>query len=93
MGKIAQTVKLKKTIFLGSEEITSLDFVEAKAKHLKGMSMEPGFEDMLNVASKLTNQPIVVIDELSLVDLPEVLGVVGKLLAPFQEIGLELPAT
>ena len=52
----------------GKETITELHLDEPKAKHLRGLSSDPGMDEILSVIALLSHQPDSVIDELSMKD-------------------------
>lgn len=71
---------LKKPIQSGSETISKLVFVEPKAKHMRSMPPNPTVSDLLDLAGRLSGQPKHVIDELSIVDMNEVMAVISGFL-------------
>ena len=81
-------IVLKEPIQLGSETITELNFQKAKAKHFKKMKLaELDIEGLLNIASSLTGQTTVCMDNLSPEDMLEVVAYVGKLLPSSPQTG------
>ena len=88
MSNTIHTHKLKEPIQNGTEQITELEFVKPKAKHLKALRLgNADMGDMLAIVSKLSGQPSHVIDELSWEDTMEVVGYVGKFLPAGPETG------
>lgn len=61
--------KLKEPITYGSETIKEFTLDKPKAKHVRGMSRNPGMDDVLKVISKLANQSNSVVDELGMEDM------------------------
>lgn len=84
----AKTITLKKPIQQGSETISKLEFREPVAKDLRKLPLENmSMSVMLDLAGDLCGQPTSVVDQLSIADTQEVLGVVGGFLAGIQETG------
>lgn len=81
--------KLKNPIQLGSEKIEVLKFREPKAKDFREMPMSPKFGDMLNLAAKISNNPPSTMDQLSVLDMQEVLKLVGEYMGDGQPIGVQ----
>lgn len=74
-------VVLEEPIIRGNEEpIQYLKFVKPKGKHLRKWPANPGMNDMLKLAGKLTLQPDSVFDEMDSKDVTKVLEFVGDLL-------------
>ncbi len=61
-------LKLIKPIEFGSEEITELELIEPKAKHIRKLPANPTTDDVLKIIGQLSNQSDSVIDEISLKD-------------------------
>jgi hypothetical protein len=80
-------LKLKYPFSVGSEEITELKVRAPKAKDIRKLPANPDTGDILNLAGKLCGLPPSVIDELSMPDTSELLGVVGNFMQPGQETG------
>jgi hypothetical protein len=73
-------IKLSSPIQYGTELISELEVSPPKAKHMRGMALQMGMDDMLTLASRCTAQPPSVIDELSFNDLTAVMEVLGNFL-------------
>lgn len=71
-------LKLKEPIKQGEELITELEFKIPHAKDMRGMSLEPKFSDILDLAGRLCGHPPSVIDQLSAPDAMEVAAIVGN---------------
>lgn len=86
-----ESLKLKYPIQYGTETISELKFESPKAKHFKKMKIKDDggmeIEDMLGVASRMTNQLPAVIDELHPEDMMEVVRIVGKSFSSGQTTG------
>lgn len=76
------TLKLKRPVAFGEESISELVLREPKAKDFRGLKVygDGSFAigDFLALASRLSNQPLSVIEELSVEDMTHVLSVVGS---------------
>lgn len=81
--------KLKTPIQIGSEKIEVLKFRVPKAKDFREMPMSPKFGDMLNLAAKISNNPPSTMDQLSVIDMQEVLTLMGEFMGDGQEIGVQ----
>jgi len=79
-----KTIKLDQIITVANLEVSQLDFEPMKAKHIMSMTTDPGMRDMFKIASSLCNQPLKVLEELSIKDTAKVMEHVGNELAPFQ---------
>jgi len=80
---------LKEPIKFGSETITELVFIKPKAKHMRGMPQAPGVSECLDLAGRLCGQPSKAMDELSIPDMNEVMGVIASFLGNGPVIGSE----
>jgi hypothetical protein len=75
------TVKLLYPVKHGAEEITEVTIKPPKGKHLrKYVRQNMSFDDMLNLAGKLSGVSAVVFDEMEAEDCGSVVEAVGKLL-------------
>jgi len=71
------TLTLQYPINYGEERIEKLTFQRPKAKHMRGQKMKDlDFADIINLASKITGRFPQALDELDMVDLVEVSGVI-----------------
>jgi hypothetical protein len=79
---------LKKPITHGSETISALAIREPVARDIKGLDLSAKTVDAnLVLASRLSGQPMPVIDQLSMVDMQEVLKIVEDFLSDGQPTG------
>lgn len=76
-----ETLKLKKPVKLGSEEITELVFREPVAKDLRSLPLNPMMGDMLDLVARLSGVLPAAIDNLSIEDATAAIGVVGNFMA------------
>lgn len=81
------TITLKNPIKFGNEMIEKINLQEIKAKHLRGLPMEPKMSDLLDLAIKIGDQPKSVIDELSMADTKVLMTAVGGFLEDGPETG------
>ena len=78
------SIPLSKPIFEGKLEITELELKKPKAKHVRHFPGDPGTEDFIRIVSSLSLLAPSVIKTMSYSDGIHIMGVVGKLLAPFR---------
>ncbi len=82
------TYKLSDPVKFGSELISELVFQPMKARHLRAIkSNDLDMGILLDLASKLTGQPTVVIDELSVFDALEVQKIIAGFFNPGRKTG------
>lgn len=84
------TVKLQEPITYGSKTITELTLRKPKARDFRPMGSKQTMGELLDLAGRLSGQPNAVIDELSIVDMNEVLKLVGDFMPAGPETGDEL---
>lgn len=75
-----KTVKLQHPFKVGETEYTELEFKRPKARHLRGLPLEPDMGDILDFAAKLCGEAPHVIDELDAEDVMAVAEVVADFL-------------
>lgn len=75
-----KTYELKHPIEFGKETILELEIQRVKAKHLRGLPLNPGFEDMLNLLKEVTGRPKTVIDELDIEDVQPLMDLLGDMM-------------
>lgn len=80
-------ITLKVPLKYGSETITELELKAPVARDFRDMPLEPKYGDLMDVAAKLCNQPPSVIDQLSPVDMSEVLLKVGEFMGTGPKTG------
>lgn len=84
------TVKLKEPVSRkgADENIEELRLKKPKARHIKHLNFDNiTFEDLLMVGSKVSGEPMSVIDELCIEDTMEVVGVIGDFLPSMEKTG------
>ena len=81
------TVKLKKPVKHGDQEVAVLTVREPVAKDLRKLPQALNTGDLLNLAGALTGQPPSVIDQLCMADTQKVLGIVGNFMEGGQATG------
>jgi len=59
---------LKNPVTIGTKKVDELHLEEPRAKHLRGLSSNPGMSEVLDVIAKLAGEMDAVIDELSMED-------------------------
>jgi len=75
------TLILKKPIAFGSETITELKIREPVAGDLRDIPMDPKNGHMLDLLGRLSNKPAAIINRLSIPDMAEAMGIVGKFIS------------
>lgn len=70
-------VALKHPVQFGSEKITRLEFKRPKARHFRGLPLEPKVGDIMDLMARLADVPPSVIDELEPEDLEAASSIVG----------------
>jgi len=80
-------VKLKKPIAFGSETISELTFREPKALDMRMLPLKPTTGDILDLATRLAGQLPSTMNDLSMEDYQQVMGVVGGFFTSGQETG------
>lgn len=78
MGNV--TYKLIHPIQFGKETIDELIIPRVKAKHVRGLPLSPGFDDMLNLLQAVTGRPKTVIDDLDFEDIEPLMGVLEEMM-------------
>jgi hypothetical protein len=78
---------LKVPIEFGKEIIEHLEIQRVKAKHMRGLPLHPGFDDMLDLLGKLSGRPKTVIDELDFDDVQDLMEYLGDALGNSQPSG------
>lgn len=73
---MSKTLKLKEPVQFGSDTISELILKKPKAKHFRNLPSQPDVGDILDLASKLCDQPPSLIDELGVEDMAALLEVV-----------------
>lgn len=74
------TYKLKHPIEFGKETIEELEIKRVKAKHLRGLPLNPGFDDMLGLLQAVTGRPKIVIDDLDIEDVTPLMEMLGEMM-------------
>lgn len=80
-------IKLTDPIQVGSETIHELELNKPKAKHMRGMPLQMGMDDMLTLISRCSAQPPSTIDELSFADMTAVMEAIGNFLPNGRKTG------
>lgn len=80
MAALTKTVKLKRPFTIGETEYSELTFKRPKARHLRGLPLDPDMGDILDFSAKLCGEAPHVIDELDAEDVMEVAAVVADFL-------------
>lgn len=75
-----QKFTLKEPIKQGSEIISELEMRKPKAKDFRGMPVQPGVSDLLDLAGRLCAQPKSIMDELGVEDVKIILQAVSDFL-------------
>lgn len=76
----AVVISLKHPINFGKETITEVVIQPLKGRHLRGLSANPSFDDIMKVAAKASGLSDKIFDEMRSEDLKEVVETVGNLL-------------
>lgn len=81
MAEPIKTIPLKHPVQHGNETVAALDFMRRpKAKDLRGLPVNLGFDELMTVLGRMTSQPPSVINELDLEDLMAAVEVVTDFL-------------
>ena len=88
-GKVLKRViKLDFPIEWGEEgAVTEIELKRPKGKHIKGLTKDIGFDDILKIASKVSGYAPSFFDEMDASDCIKVSEVIGDFLDSGQEIG------
>lgn len=80
MRPYTETIPLKKPVQAGSEQVTEIKFKKPIAKDLRKISVDPKLGDILDLAQRLSDQPMFVIDSLEMEDAQKVIELVSGFL-------------
>jgi len=88
MSNDPKIYKLKHPFTLDDKEITRIEFIRPKGKHIKGINLtSPTMDDMLKLAAKISGQLPRVYDEMDLEDVMAIMEIVGDFLGAGQVTG------
>lgn len=73
-------IKLQEPIEWGTETIEKIVLKPPRGKHLRGLPVSPGLNDILKLASKISGVSSAVFDEMCSEDVMRVVDAVGELL-------------